>query len=112
MSQHSGWTQLRNVTTVLSLVNATSVFVEKTVAGSSRMPAMLQNHDVRIRLWATAVLLFGAGALTLISLIVSTRDAATDLQPGAARQRVVMLGFLVGQFVIAGALLTLLLVYR
>ena len=105
-----GWRHLRNISTVLGLVNAIAVYVQKTVAGSTKMGDIFHDPNARIRFWATAILLSAAGLLAFLHLFVSTRDMTTDLDPGAARSRLVSLVFASGELVVAGVFVVLLLI--
>lgn len=106
------WAYTRNIVTVLSLVNVLSVYLEKSVAGSSSFMDVLDDANSRVRFWATAVLLAVTGVLALGHLLVSTRDVASDLHPHAGVRRVVTLCFGLAQLAVAGGVAALLLATR
>ena len=102
MADRTVWSHLRNVTTVLSLGNVVSAYVERAAAGGSTSVAeLLRDDTVRLRFWITAALLGAVGVLLLGHLLVSTRDVASDLHPESVRQRIVALAFGAAQIVLA-----------
>jgi hypothetical protein len=84
---------LRNIVTVLSLINLLSVFGEKAVTNHTAFDHVLADSVVRTRLWVSAGLFATLGLLSLGFLVVKSRDLLLDFDDGANRTKVVALVF-------------------
>ena len=82
MSESGAFRYIRPTATVLSLVNALAVFVEKLWVGGSKAAPLLDDPSIRVRLWATILLLIGAGLYTLVRALKNHMDLFADLEEG------------------------------